>query len=131
MKQANLFLWVRKVCLDIHIYSSDYQTSINQKYDIGELISYYQGGSFPIKNYRKWQGRYDNYIDYINNTFGLEMSRINFLAETLKKHTFGEQSDNPNKFLTIQSVLNDFLQYNNIGYAMEKENWTVTNPMAN
>ena len=118
-----------------HVYESDYQKLINHKYDIGDLIQYYKHGSLPDGNNLKWFGLYDDYTKYIDEVYGFNKTALNFLGDLFKindlKKDFGISS-NEERTLTIQSILNDFLQYDNIKYAMEKTRiGTITpNPLA-
>jgi hypothetical protein len=121
-----------------HIYQSDYQNYINLKYGIGDSISYYQHGSLPDAKFLKWNGKYDNYLDYVSD----KTSNIPYLnaAQNIfngiqgiltnddKTINIKNEADN----LTYRSVLNDILQYDNIKYAMEKTRiGTITpNPVA-
>ncbi len=118
-----------------HVYKSDYQSKINKKYDIGELIQYYQHGSLPDKNNDKWQGLYNDYTEYIDEVFGLKMTALNMLGDLFqvdKLRKLTSEEANQEEQLTIRSILYDFLQYDNIKYAMEKTRiGTVTpNPLA-
>ena len=106
-----------------HINESDYQTEINHRYDIGSLISYYRGGSLPTTNQIKWKGLYDDYTKYIDDTFGLNYTALNLLADLFNASKVSKDINteyNRDRSLTIQSILNDFLQYDNIKHAMEK-----------
>ena len=121
-----------------HIYQSDYQKYINLKYGIGDSISYYQHGSLPDSNNLKWGGKYNNYLDYASTT--LETPYLEGVSDVFSAiQSYVTNTDDTDKwnyigdtFLTIRSVLNDFLQYDNIKYAMEKTRiGTVTpNPVA-
>ena len=106
-----------------HIKESDYQTAINHRYDIGDFISYYRGGSLPTTNQIKWKGMYDDYTKYIDDTFGLNYTSLNLLADlfnTSKVSKVINTEYSRDRSLTIQSILNDFLQYDNIKHAMEQ-----------
>lgn len=120
-----------------HTYQSDYQKHINLKYGIGDTITYYQHGSLPDSNFSRWNGKYDNYIDYVSNS--LEIPYINAANEiysalqnvlTNNDNTINIKNEVDN--LTYRSVLNNILQYDNIKYAMEKTRiGTITpNPVA-
>lgn len=120
-----------------HIYQSDYQKHINLKYGIGDTITYYQHGSLPDGNFTRWNGKYNNYIDYVSNS--LEIPYIN-AANEIYSALQNVLSNNDNTIniknevdnLTYRSVLNNILQYDNIKYAMEKTRiGTITpNPVA-
>ena len=106
-----------------HITESDFQGNINQKYNFGDSIQYYQHGSLPDKNSIKWNGNYNNYTDYIDEVFGLKMTSLNLLSNLFQIDKLKNMSNgkfNNETSLTIQSILNDFIQYDNIKYAMEK-----------
>lgn len=111
-----------------HIYTSDYQKKINNKYDIGDFFQYYKHGSLPDNNLLKWQGLYDDYTAYINETYGLRMSGLNMLGEWFHKKFSGIKGLLFNEGdITIQSVLYD-LQYNDMKYTMEKNRIGVIKP---
>lgn len=127
-----------------HIHQSDYQDSINKKYNIGGNVSYYQHGSLPDKNFLKWNGKYEDYTEYIDEIIGVPANLgLNFISESLQgiSDTFGTSTqmdkvedfvnNNSDKLLFLSS-LNDILQYDNIKYAMEKTRiGTITpNPIA-
>lgn len=106
-----------------HINESDYQTEINHRYDIGDFISYYRGGSLPTTNQIKWKGLYDDYTKYIDDTFGLNYTSLNLLADLFNTSKVSQAINTEysrDRSLTIQSILNDFLQYDNIKHAMEQ-----------
>jgi hypothetical protein len=115
-----------------HVFKSDYQSDINKKYDIGDNVAYYQHGSLPDTNFLKWNGKYTDYTEYINNVIGVPANLgLNFLTNTLSgiSDVFGTQTqmDKVENFvnkqadkLSLLSSLNDILQYDNIKYAMEK-----------
>lgn len=115
-----------------HVYESDYQKHINQKYDIGDEIRYYQHGSIPDSNNLKWNGRYDNYLDYVNEITGTPVSNaINFIASLFgdsKLNSFDGVIGSEKETLTTASILNDILQYDNIKHAMEKTRIGTVNP---
>ena len=118
-----------------HTEKSDYQTKINQKYGLGDSIQYYAGGSLPDSVNWRWKGLYDDYTAYIEETFGLPVSSLSLLSSLFKNNDKTNSIDDnysKERNLTIQSVLNDFLQYDNIKYAMEQTRiGTVTpNPLA-
>lgn len=106
-----------------HVLKSSYQEKINQRYGIGDFISYYRTGSLPETNNWKWKGLYEDYTKYIDETFGLHYTSLNLLSDLFKVDKIGTAFNtdyNRDKSLTIQSILNDFLQYDNIKYAMEQ-----------
>lgn len=106
-----------------HVLKSSYQEKINQRYGIGDFISYYRTGSLPETNNWKWKGLYEDYTKYIDETFGLHYTSLNLLSDLFKVDKIGSAFNtdyNRDKSLTIQSILNDFLQYDNIKYAMEQ-----------
>lgn len=114
-----------------HTSKNDFSNSIHQRYGIGDVISYYKGGSDPVKNNWKWRGAYEDYTKYIADTYGLTYTSINFLADMFQTDKLskmaGEKFDR-NKALTLQSVLHDFLQYDNIGHIMELSKIGTVNP---
>ena len=106
-----------------HINKSEYQEKINQKYGIGDFISYYRSGVLPDANNYRWKGMYDDYTNYIDETFGLKYTSLNLLSDLFQVDKIGKSINsnyNRDKSLTVQSILNDFLQYDNIKYAMEQ-----------
>ena len=115
-----------------HVYQSDYQKRINRKYDIGEQIMYYQHNPAPDANNPKWNGKYDNYLDYINDITGTPIANaVNFISSLFggsklnsSNGIFGSEEET----LTTASILNDILQYDNIKYAMEKTRIGTINP---
>lgn len=109
-----------------HIYESDYQKLINQKYNIGDFIEYYKHVSPSNEKNLRWNGLYDNYIEYANKTFGnpLAINAFNDLFNGLDINSDYSEK----KFLTIQSVLNNFIQYDNIKFAMERTKIGVIKP---
>lgn len=123
-----------------HIFQSDYQSAINKKYNIGDTVSYYQHGSLPDSNSLKWNGRYDDYTEYIDKVVGVPASLgLNFISNSLQEisDVFGTttQMDKTEKFinknsdkLSLFSSLNDILQYDNIKYAMEKTRISTITP---
>ena len=118
-----------------HITKSSFQENINKKYDIGDYVQYYQHGSLPDSNNLKWNGNYDDYTEYVNKVFGFPKNGMELLSKlfgNVKSNKTDEWTYAGDTFLTIRSVLNDFLQYDSIKYAMEKTRiGTVTpNPMA-
>lgn len=114
-----------------HTLKSDYQTYINQKYDIGDYIRHYQHGTLPDINNLKWKGNYEDYTQYIDKVFGLEISSFKLLYDLFSDNKI-DSALNSNfsnsTYLSIQSVLYDFLQYDNIKYAMEKTRIGTINP---
>lgn len=118
-----------------HINESDYQKEINKKYDIGEFIQYYKTGSLSDSTYFKWNGLYDDYTKYIDEVYGFKFTTLNLLSSLFKGEVLQKDSNfssTEEYTLTIQSVLYDILQYDNIKYAMEKTMiGTITpNPLA-
>lgn len=118
-----------------HINQSDYQEKINQKYDLGSIISYYKSGNLPNDINLNWKGLYRDYTKYIDEVYGFKYTSLNLLSDLFQvdklKKTLKLSSSQEN-FLTLQSVLNDFLQYDNIKYAMEKSRIgiVIPNPIA-
>ena len=105
-----------------HTTVSEYQAKIKQKYGIVDDLQYYFSNSRDF-NYWRWRGLYDDYTKYIDDVYGLNYTAVNLLADIFKtgKIASSFNSDyNRGNSLTIQSVLNDFLQYDNIKYAMEQ-----------
>lgn len=106
-----------------HLNESEFQKQIRTKYDIDESSEYYSENSLPNDSHLKWHGKYDNYTDYINQVYGLSLNSLNFLsnafADDKLKNGLGINPTESN-LLTIRSILIDFLQYDNIKYAMEK-----------
>ena len=114
-----------------HINQSDYQEKINQKYDLGSIISYYKSGNLPNDINLNWKGLYRDYTKYIDEVYGFKYTSLNLLSDLFQvdklKKTL-KLSSNQENFLTLQSVLNDFLQYDNIKYAMEKSRIGIVTP---
>lgn len=110
-----------------HTNYSDFQSSINQKYDIGDFIKYYSHGSLPDSNTRKWNGLYNDYTEYINEVYGFKYTSLNILQNLFSNNKLYGTIDSKTN-LTIQSVLYDFLQYDNLKYAMEKNRIGTINP---
>lgn len=110
-----------------HIYKSDYQNSINAKYDIGELIQYYKHGTLPDYNYIKWGGLYNDYTEYIDEVYGFKCTPLNLLANLFKPNKL-QDGIGISSNVTIQSVLYDFLQYGDIKYALEKDRIGIVKP---
>ena len=105
-----------------HTTVSEYQAKIKQKYGIVDDLQYYFSNSRDF-NYWRWRGLYDDYTKYIDDVYGLNYTAVNLLADMFKTDKIASSfnSDyNRGNSLTIQSVLNDFLQYDNIKYAMEQ-----------
>lgn len=118
-----------------HIFQSDYQHKINEKYDIGEEITYYQHGSLPDANSLRWNGNYDNYVSYISDYFGVSpLKSVNFIGDLFKQYTLDNisQSNVASNYATYRNAIYDLIQYDNIKYAMEKTRiGTITpNPIA-
>ena len=106
-----------------HINESEFQKQIRIKYNIDETSEYYSENSLPDDIHLKWHGKYDNYTEYIDQVYGLSLSSLNFLTKAFDvdklKNGLNIKPSESN-LLTIRSILNDFLQYDNIKYAMEK-----------
>ena len=106
-----------------HLNESEFQKQIRTKYDIDESNKYYSETSLPNDIHLKWGGKYDDYTDYIDQVYGLSLTPLNFLSKAFGidklKNGLGIEPSESN-LLTIRSILNDFLQYDNIKYAMEK-----------
>jgi hypothetical protein len=79
-----------------------------------------------FKNNVKAPNEYVNYIEYANKTFGnpLVINAFNDLFNGLDINSDYSEK----KFLTIQSVLNNFIQYDNIKFAMERTKIGVIKP---
>lgn len=107
-------------------HMSEYQKQIYQKYDLGNDYYYYNAGSLPDINVLRWNGEYRDYRDYISELTNLSIPSFNLLSEFFKK----DKLLNPTQetTLTIQSVIYDFIQYDNIKYAMEKNRIGTINP---
>ena len=105
---------------------TEYQKYIQKKYDFGDIKYYYNNGSSPDSNTLKWEGKYNDYRDYISEITDLSLTPLELLSEFFKD----KKLTNPirESALTIQSVLNDFIQYDNIKYAMEKNRIGTINP---
>ena len=105
---------------------TEYQKYIQKKYDFGDIKYYYNNGSSPDSNTLKWEGKYNDYRDYISEITDLSLTPLELLSEFFKD----TKLTNPirESALTIQSVLNDFIQYDNIKYAMEKNRIGTINP---
>lgn len=101
-----------------HLNKSDFQKNINQRYNFNDSIKYYSEKSLPDINQR--QNR--NYLDYIDEVFGFKLTTLNLLSQAFSTDKLKKGISKPTEkdLLTIRSVLNDFLQYDNIKYAMEK-----------
>lgn len=114
-----------------HIVRNDYQTSINKKYDIGEYIEYYVNKNNLNDVSLKWNGKYDDYTEYMSNLLNIKISTFSVLKNIFKnnkiKNSSSYQNDEEDN-LNILSVINDFLQYDNIKYAMEKTRIGTINP---
>ena len=114
-----------------HLNDEPFAKNINQRYGFGDEIEIYQGGSLPSVNHRNWGGKYDDYSKYLEDVYGLNYTSINFLADSLKVDKLSEYVNiehDRDRALTIQSILQDFLKYDEIGYAMEKTRIGVVNP---
>ena len=114
-----------------HSRSNEYSKTINGRYGIGETYFYYAGGSRPSNNSQRWGGRYDDYAKYIEDTYGLTYTSTNLLSELFQvdklAKTLGGTYDK-NHTMTLQTVLRDFLQYDNIGHIMETSRIGTVNP---
>lgn len=109
-------------------FTENFSNLINSKYDFND-IKYYYTGLYPESKSLNWNGKYKDYSEYASQIFEISLNPFVFLSEIFKN----DKLSNPLKedLSTIQSVLNDFLQYDNIKYAMEKNRiGTVTpNPL--
>lgn len=109
-------------------FTENFSELINSKYDFND-IKYYYTGLYPESKSLNWNGKYKDYSEYASQMFEMSLNPFVFLSEIFKNNKLS----NPLKedLSTIQSVLNDFLQYDNIKYAMEKNRiGTVTpNPL--
>lgn len=107
-------------------FMTEYQKYIKYKYDFDDIKYYYKAGSLSDSNNLKWNGKYRSYCEYINEIFGMSFTPLNLLSEFLKENKISNPIQETS--LTIQSVLNDFLQYDNIKYAMDKTRIGTINP---
>lgn len=109
-------------------FTENFSNLINSRYDFND-IKYYYTGLYPESKSLNWNGKYKDYSEYTSQMFEISLNPFVFLSEIFKN----DKLSNPLKedLSTIQSVLNDFLQYDNIKYAMEKNRiGTVTpNPL--
>ena len=115
-----------------HINESDYQKEINQKYDIGDYVNYYNSNFLPNSRFFKWGGKFNDYTEYIDETIGVPRSlTVNFLSNLFKDSKldhFEKIISSEKEILTTASILQDILQYDNIKYAMEKTRIGTINP---
>ena len=105
---------------------TEYQKYIQNKYDFGDVKYYYNNGSLPDNSALRWNNEYRDYRDYISEITDMSLTPLKLLSEFFKD----KKLTNPirESGLTIQSVLNDFIQYDNIKYAMEKNSIGTVNP---
>lgn len=118
-----------------HTNDTDFKKHIHQKYGFNDLISHYRIDSVSIPGFNKKVSNFDDYVEYISNVVGFSVTPLNILADLFKtdKLTSAQNKEySRDNSLTIRSVLNDFLQYDNIKHAMERDRiGTVTpNPLA-
>lgn len=114
-----------------HINDNKYKKSINQKYDIGAFIQYYRHGSLPDSKFLKWRGLYNDYTQYIEEVYGIPHISFNKISDVYNTKNIKDLLSAKgigDLFLTARSVINDFLQYDNIKYAMEKTRIGTVNP---
>lgn len=111
-----------------HIYSSDYQKNINTRYNIGDYIQYYQHGSLSDNDNLKWNGNYKNYIEFINDVLGLPIGAVQLYNDLFKEDKLKNSNYSSEESQTIRTIINDFIQYDNIKYAMETTRIGSINP---
>lgn len=111
-----------------HLYRSDYQNNINKKYNIGDYIQYYQHGSLPDYDSLKWNGNYENYVDYVNGILNLSLTPNQVFLDLFKTDKLKNENYSYEESQTIQTVINDFIQFDNIKYAMETTRVGIVNP---
>ena len=114
-----------------HTNQSDYQKKINQKYNFGDFITYYQHGNLPDSINLNWKGLYNDYTQYIDEVYGYKTTTLNLLSDLFQVDKLKKNLKLPSSqenFLTIRSILNDLLQYDNLKYAMEKSRIGTVNP---
>lgn len=107
-----------------HTVNNDFKNQIQQKYDFKDVISLYRTDTLSKYNYLRWGGKFDDYTEYMSDTLGLSTTVINLLADLFQIDKIGKAFDSNydrNKSLTIRSILNDFLQYDNIQHALERD----------
>lgn len=114
-----------------HLTKNEFQNQIQQKYDFKDIISSYRTDTLSKYHYLRWGGKFDDYTEYMSNTLGLSTTVINLLADLFQVDKIGQAFNSNydrNKSLTIRSILNDFLQYDNIQHALEKDRIGTVTP---
>lgn len=113
-------------------FMTEYQKYIKYKYDFDDIKYYYKAGSLSDSNNLKWNGKYRSYCEYINEILGVTFTPLEYFLEDLFLKDNKLTDIIQDKTLKIHSVINDFVQYDNIKYAMEKNRiGTITpNPLA-
>ena len=112
-------------------YMNDYQKNIFKKYDLDETRYYYNLDLLPDNIFFRWNGQYRDYRDYISEMFDMPMTSFSLLRDLFKSDKLkNSTSPEPNeeRSLNILSIINDFIQYDNIKYAMEKTRIGTINP---
>jgi hypothetical protein len=114
-----------------HLTNNEFQNQIQKKYDFKDIISSYRTDTLSKYNYLRWGGKFDDYTEYMSNTLGLSNTVINLLADLFEVDKMRKALDSDydrNKSLTTRSILNDFLQYDNIKHALEKDRIGTVTP---
>lgn len=112
-------------------YMNDYQKDIFKKYDLDETRYYYNLDLLPDNIFFRWNGEYRDYSQYISEMFDMPMTSFSLLRDLFKNDKIkNSTSPEPNeeRSLNILSIINDFIQYDNIKYAMEKTRIGTINP---
>lgn len=91
---------------------------INKRYDLNNEIRYYDNDSSSDSDTLKWNGKYNDYTEYLNDVFSLSLSPFGLLSEFFKENKL--QNPTQEDMNTIQTVLNNFINYDDIKFAMEK-----------
>lgn len=113
-----------------HQLDSNYQAQIHNNNNIKNTISYYQNNMVPNGNYSKYDTNYVDYVEYINDFFGLNLSSNlpqqffssidnNNILNSLKK--WGNE-------LSVQSALHDFMRFDSMHNAMEQMKIGIIRP---
>lgn len=113
-----------------HQLDSNYQAQIHNNNNIKNTISYYQNNMVPNGNYSKYDTNYVDYVEYINNFFGLNLSSNlpqQFFSSIGNNNIFNSLKKWGNE-LSVQSALYDFMRFDSMHNAMEQMKIGIIRP---
>ena len=111
-----------------HVLDSDYQRLINEKYNIGGVIQYYNS-YLPANNGMRWYNSHDNYLQYVSENFNPKMPDLNYFGKLFQNisSSFSPYLSAEDQ-MTVQSVLFDFLECDNMKFALLKDRIGTISP---